>query len=359
MNTSKHYFDLQKLPAEYNHFQRIETVYVDNRPVLTGFLKNLCTGRSYLLARFESGCFNTALVQLLRQVDFDIVQMETIYLASYIPVIRANSKARIILRSHNVEHKIWERLAATIRSNFKKWYFKKEAAMLKKFEIQSLGKVDAVVAITDDDLDEFLHCGLQKPAMVAPVGLNIAEYVSTGAVEKLKIGFIGAMDWLPNQEGVLWFIREVWPEVFRILPVAEFHVAGRNIPAWLYKYNGRGVVIRGEVPDAKSFINENLIMVAPLFSGSGLKIKVLEAMAMGKIVAATPIALEGIPIEDGKEGFSFSTAKEFATLSLKISDDLMLRTKMGEAAREFISKNFDNIAISNRVIEFYQRILST
>ena len=122
MNTSKHFFDLSKLPKNYNHFQSIHTVKVDNRITIIGAIKSFIFKKPYILSRFFSHQFAQKLAAVLRNGNFDVIQLETIYLAHYIPVIRRHSKAVIAMRAHNVEHEIWERFANNSKSFFRRWF---------------------------------------------------------------------------------------------------------------------------------------------------------------------------------------------------------------------------------------------
>lgn len=357
MNTSKHYFEVAELPSDYDHFEAIHTVKVDNRISVPGALKSFLKRQPYILNRFQNAEFARVLQTLLEKEQFDIIQFETPYLAGYLPLIRSATDAPVVMRAHNVEHEIWKRVADS-SAVLKKWYLRNQNAYLRKFEVELLNEYDLLLAITAYDLARFRELGLTKPALAAPAGLDMSEYKPVPFQMATSIGFIGALDWMPNQQGVVWFLDNVWPQVKRSHPDLVFEIAGKNTPDWLFKRKGNGVKVLGEVPDAKEFINRNALFVAPLFSGSGIKIKILEAMAAQRAVLTTPIGLEGIPAQSGVHVLSADTAREFAVnveLCLNQPDFVV---GMGKAARALTEREFDLYAIGQRVYSAYQKLSS-
>ncbi|MBL7775228.1 MAG: glycosyltransferase, partial [Saprospiraceae bacterium] len=296
MNTSKHWFDPAHLPPELNGYQAVYTVDIDNRIRPGAALLNLFSRRSFHIERFENETFALRLAEILQNETFDVVQLETLYLAPYIPIIRRHSKALIALRAHNVEHEIWERVAAN--SNFlKKWYLRTITPRLKKFEENQLNACDLLVGISERDVQQFRQLGLQKPAITVPIGLDCRDYTPdfSSYNRPLSLSFIGSLDWMPNLEGLRWFLQEVWkPLLAAQFPQLELHIAGRNTPDWLRALGLPRVHVHGEVPDAAGFINQHSILVVPLLSGGGMRAKILEGMALGKVVLSTSLGLEGI-----------------------------------------------------------------
>src|SRR5690606_10985460 len=158
---------------------------------------------------------------------------------------------------------------------------------------------------TQDDLRNFQELGFHKKGIAVPVGFDISEYETdfTPGPEKQSIAFIGALDWMPYQFGIIWFIENVWPKIIKKHPLMELHIAGKNTPEWIKQKSKSGIIFHGEVPDAKVFIKQHPVMIAPLFSGSGIKVKVPEGLALGRAVISTSVGLEGIPATHGKDLF--------------------------------------------------------
>jgi glycosyltransferase involved in cell wall biosynthesis len=358
LNTSKHYFDPAELPAAANFFNEIHSVRVDNHISIRGAVKSLLAGKSYILDRFHSLAFEKKLVDLLRKTQYDVVQLETIYLAHYLTAIRQNSSAIVSLRAHNVEHEIWERVAATSNNLLKKWYLRNQNKHLKCFELAQLNSFDVLLAITGRDLDALRQMGYQNEATIVPVGINLHDYpIDNQRVAQGQCAcFIGALDWMPNQHGVAWFLENVWKKLATIYPKAQFHVAGKNTPEWLRNKLEPAAKVHGEVADAKAFLQRFPIMVAPLFSGSGIKIKVLEGMALERVVITTSIGVEGISAEHGRHLLIADTADEFEKQLRWCFENPVNALEIGHAARQFIHRNFDNLEIAGRVDAIYNKL---
>ncbi len=284
MNTRKHYYAGKGIPPELRHFHRIETVCVDNRVTPWGALRQLFRGKSYHISRFESPAYRTKLRQLLQTEEYDIVQLETLYLMPYLEDIRRYSQAQITLRAHNVEHLIWERIADNCREAVRRWYLRHLAHQLKTYEVRKLREVDMLIPISDQDESTFRRIGYTGRLLTIPIGWEstraVADYGSYH--DPISLSFIGSLDWIPNQEGLRWFVDRVWPRLAQVFPQLKLHIAGRNTPAWVRKLHSQRLIVHGEVPDSASFINSHSMMVVPLLSGSGMRAKIFGGDGTGQ-----------------------------------------------------------------------------
>lgn len=352
-NTVKTYFEVATLPTSFNHYTAIHTVYLDNHVKIKDAFLNLFSADSYHITRFDSTDFKDKLKEVLVATDFDIVQLEGINLAPYIPTIRAYSTAKVVMRSHNVEFEIWERVAENTSFLPKKWYLQYLVKKLKIYEIAQLDHYDLLLAMTQRDVDYFNTLGPSKQIMVAPIGLDLNNYqrAAPATPPPYSISFIGSLDWMPNQDGLKWFLDNVWSSIYQKYPNLEFHIAGRNTPQWVFAKAGKGVIVHGEVEDAKAFIAAHPITVVPLFSGSGMRVKILESMAMGRIVLTTAIGVEGIAAKHGQEIFIGNTADEFIQLIDNCLQQPQELATMAKQAQGFIIEHYNNIQIGKRVLE--------
>lgn len=359
MNTHKHYFPVEQLPEHYNHYHSIETVKVDNRVKPWAALKSLMSeGDSYHIARFLSRSYKHKLEAMLQAEEFDVVQLETPYLASYIPTIRQHSAAAIVMRAHNVEHEIWERIAANTRFGPKRWYLNKLTERLRQYESQQLRAYDLLAAITKRDLERFRKMGYTGLATVTPIGIESNRYTPDykSYDQPLSLSFIGSLDWMPNQEGLRWFLEQVWQPLQQLHPQLKLHVAGRNTPAWLHRLKAPGVVVEGEVPSATEFINQHSLMIVPLLSGSGMRAKILEGMALGKTVLTTPIGLEGINAAHRREVLVAESPKDFVEqVSWAIGQGKTLR-ELGGSARQLVLERYDSLEVARQLMKAYSEL---
>ena len=352
-NTIKTYYDTQQLPASFNHYTAIHTVYLDNRVTIKGAFLNLFTSDSYHITRFISSTFKDKLKEILSNHKFDLVQLEGINVAPYIPIIREHSQAKIVMRAHNVEFEIWERVANTTSFLPKKWYLQHLVKQLKQYEIDQLSAYDLLLAMTQRDLNIFKQLAPINEALVTPIGLDLKDYQNTPplTVPPYSISFIGSLDWMPNQDGLKWFLEKVWPAIHQKYPTLTFHIAGRNPPPWVFGKAGNGVIVHGEVADAKTFVLSHPITVVPLLSGSGMRVKILESMALGRAVLTTSIGLEGIEANHQQEVLIGDTPTEFiALLDYCLSFPEQVQ-RIAKNARDFAFKKYDNMAIGKKVLQ--------
>lgn len=359
MNTSKHYSDLSALPAEYNYFTQIHTIDLDNSIKPMQALASIVNGESYHISRFNSKAFRAKLAEILQHEKFDIIQLETLYLAPYIDTIRAFSKAKIVMRAHNVEHEIWERITQNTASKVRKLYLSYLTRKLKEYEIGQFPAYDYLVTLTDRDLQLFREKGYTNGASAAPIGFDPESYASDFPVfsASMSIGFIGSLDWMPNLEGLQWFLDHCWSDIHKRWPAMTFHIAGRNTPGELQSKKWPNVVVHGEVPDAAAFIRRHSVMVVPLFSGSGMRVKIVEGMMMGKVILTTTLGKEGI---EGKDRVHFLVADDAPTFIKSIAycvDHPEAALEICRQAREHAGHQFDSSLAARKVLDIYHRLL--
>ncbi|MEM9884415.1 MAG: glycosyltransferase family 4 protein [Bacteroidota bacterium] len=359
MNTTKHYFDLSQLPSSYNHYKAIHTVKVDNRLKAKDAFLNLFTTTSYHVSRFISNNFKNRLIRLLETEKYDVVQLETLYLAPYIPTIRKYTTAPIVMRAHNIEHEIWERVAENSRFLPIKYYLKYLTNKLKKYEIKRLGDYDLLVAITKRDLELYRTLGYKGKAIVTPVGVDKRKYHPDykSFQQPPSISFIGSLDWIPNQEGLIWFLERVWKKLQISHPNLELHIAGRHAPKSILELKESGVIVHGEVADAKAFINQHSIMIVPLQSGSGIRVKILEGMALGKVVVTTNVGSEGIAASNGKEIMVADSPDAFLSCIETCIEHQNKLEQVGRQARRLIEQEFDTLEIAAALVGAYQKLI--
>lgn len=362
MNTSRHPY-LQERAGEWPlalaHYREIRKVAVENEIRPWDAFFNLFSRESYHISRFYCREYAEALASWLREEPFDIVHLETLYLASYIPVIRANSKARIVMRAHNVESEIWKRIASHLPFGPKRWYLRYLTAKLETFERAMLGHYDLLAAITTRDLVTFQGMGFKGRGLALPVGFEWKPCPPPVSAQgnAFSIGFIGSLDWAPNLEGLQWFLKEVWPKVHLALPELSLEVAGRNTPDWLLGLRIPGVNVIGEAPDAQAFMCRHRVILAPLLSGGGIRVKILEGMALGKVVLSTAMGLEGIPARDREHVLIADDPDGFVEQLRFVFYNQEELSEIGARAQALVAADFGMHTLANRLYEAYRNIL--
>ena len=360
MNTSKHFFAGTELPAEMQHYDEVRTVNVDNELGPVAALRNLVQGTSYHISRFDLPAYHEKLTAWLTEEPFDVVQLETLYLSPYVATIRQHSNAQVVMRSHNVEHEIWERITANIRFAPKRWYLRHLTDQLRDYERQQLNQYDLLLPITKRDEQKFLAMGFRGASYVLPIGLDThcgePSYDSYG--RPLSLHFIGSLDWMPNLEGLRWFLNNVWPDVHRRFPDVCFHIAGRNMPPAISELRMPNVVIHGEVESSCDFVEAHSVSIVPLLSGGGMRAKILEAMSLARVVISTSVGLEGIDAKHRRDLFIADSPEQFTEA---IADCLRRGRKLeriGRAAAIRFQKKYDRRVLAKRLLDRYGKLMN-
>jgi glycosyltransferase involved in cell wall biosynthesis len=358
MKTEKH--GDRKISAQSTHEPLIyyETVPVNTRIKPLRIAGNLLfSNRPYDLARFRSERYSEALQRLIPEGGFDIIQCEGPLFTYYLDEIKKLTSAPVVLRAHNIEHRIREMTAVNTTGIFHKAYLYDLAHRIARLETEAAQLFDAVIPISEPDMQWFSSVRRVKPLFLMETGADDAHYVSEPEEGLLKIGFIGALNWKPNIDGVRWFLKEVWPHVARIFPYATLHIAGRGAPKGAHhRLSGERVIYEGEVDDARAFMASVNVVIAPLFAGSGLRIKIIEAMSIGRTVIATPVAVNGIPAEDRRELFVAADAKSFCNAITEALENRELRKAIGDAAVKLVKEKYDNRVNTAQLLEFYKEL---
>ncbi len=354
MSTRKH--PVKNIPEDIKRMFNISTVAVNTNINLFKAFLNIFSAVPYIVKRFYSSQFNNKLAELLMNNDFDIIQFEGLYLTQYLHTAKKHAAALKSLRAHNVEHEIWQRIFNK-RSLFFRLLGKGFVNALKKYELRMMNRFDTVVPISKRDEMSFEKYGINKPMHVTPFAIDLSSFKQPDIKHDQSIFYIGALDWRPNQEGLDWFIDEVWPGVISKKPAAKFFIAGRHCPYWLKnKINSKGqnMVFKGEVEDAGQFMRLSPVMVVPLFAGSGMRIKIIEAMAQGRTVITSSVGLEGINAADQHDVFIADNKDQFIDIVISLLDNQEQLEKTGSNAFQFVKQNFDIFACTSSLIDFYK-----
>ena len=357
-NSNKYHVDADSIPEDYRQKTRIEFIDINLKLKLKEAFKNLFSDESYHVKRFISEEFKERLIQVLKNEQFDVVQLEMIYMTPYIETIREHSKATIVLRAHNVEHKIWERMAKKTVFFAKRWYINHLVRTLRKYEMGILDKVDGIAAITLTDAAYFRRV-TATPVIDLPFGVDIDKFQPVFEVgDTPSFYHIGSMNWMPNEEGIKWFLKNVWDDVTKRIPEATLYLAGRNMPRWLRRTKKKNVVIVGEVPDAHAFVNEHNVAIVPLFSGSGMRIKIIESMALGKTVITTLVGAEGIQYSEFEDIIIADNEPKMVENICRLYQHPEEAEAIGLNARRLIEEVYDNKKIIKRLEIFYNELKS-
>lgn len=362
INPSRNYIDLEDLSIGFIKSTDFESVYVntDIRPfrILLNFFKR----DSYFLERFKSKEFEAKLIVVLSNNTYDIIQLEHLYLFLYLNVIKTYSKAKLVFRPQNIEYVIWKRYLNNIRNPFKKLFIKIAARRLERFEKSESGKVDGIIALTKDDANIFKTFVKDSVIVDIPMGFdysNLDNYDFNEQYKNFPIFYhLGSMDWLPNEEAMRWFVDKISDLVIHKIPDIKIHIAGRNMQEYFYQRKSENLIIEGEVVNPIVYQEDKAIMIVPLLSGSGIRAKIVEGIALGKTIIATTCGAQGIKYKDGENLLISDTPEEFAEQMIKCYRSLDYCKMIGSNARKLSNSKYHYISIAKEMADFYEKLIA-
>lgn len=338
MNTVRHHIEDEILESIYQDLYGFKTVDVDNRVTSIQLVQNFLLSKDPNHAdRFYDVIFEQAVISTIQDFSPDVIQMESVFLATYLGVIKQNCNSLNILRMHNVEYQVWDRLAQQTKNPLKKFYLSDLASRIEKFEERVWRQYDLLLPITE--VDALAVKDLDVPLHTTPFGVDLND-IKPNEGEQWVGYHLGAMDWLPNQEGIKWFLQDVWPLVQRDVPEFKFHFAGRNMPVEFYQNVPEGVVCEGMVPSADEFIADKKILIVPIMSGGGIRVKILEAMAAGKVIISTAVGMQGIDAIPQKHYLQADTAEEMLEEIKWCMNNKHAAGIMAEKAQAYVKQHF-------------------
>ena len=349
ISTQKHPFDTSNFPKEIVSNTNLETIKIDTNINAFEAFKYLFNSKSYNLSRFDSKLIHARLNKILKE-SYDCVILDSLYSALYIDTIRSNTKAKVIIRTHNVEHEIWEHYSSNNSNPIKKWYLAKLASDLRKQEIQLLNQFDGVISISEEDTNKFKLIGIKTPIENLSIAVNINE--SKHNYDLTSLFHLGSMNWAPNIEAVDSII-ELLPSIRDDSPELNFHIAGSHMNGKYANLESRGIIEDGFIENISNYVTERGILVSPIKSGSGIRVKILEMMSLGIPIITTSLGSQGIHAEGNL--IIANTDNEIKKSIIQLRNDKNLREKLGINSIDYIRTHHNKKTLSKQLLEFIRK----
>ncbi|MGZ4316388.1 MAG: glycosyltransferase [Gaiellaceae bacterium] len=323
------------------------TVAYRRQPMPVTFLRALGKRSSLYGTLFASRAFATTLRDRLRARDYDIVQCEFPYTALYAPPRTAAARVHWVLDAHNVEFRLNETLLRTtpgLEGAMYRLYARRELSRRRSEELAACLRVNRVVAVSADDRNVLLRALPNLKIDVVPNGVDLGRFRPSDRPEAERepsAVFVGKMDYRPNVDAVRWFCTEVLPLVREAVPGFTFTICGAQ-PHRTVLDLGRlqGVSVTGRVPDTRPFVDGAAVVAAPIRAGSGTRLKILEALAMGRPVVTTPLGVEGLELDDGVHVLIANEARDFADCVVRLLRDPSEREKLSREGRQRVEQRY-------------------
>jgi polysaccharide biosynthesis protein PslH len=328
------------------------------------FLRKILTAAAFLASSRPHiavySHYRKALARLISRLtsgeSFDIAHLDHLDAAVYLQNCSPN--AAVFLDEHNYETSLLQSTRDKTSKALLRWYLNSQLRKLACFERQTLRAVDAVSVVSARDAHMVVAAAPYTDQAVIPNGVDVAFFDIPRQPRPYRVVSVCSLDWLPNVEGLLWFLDEVWPSVVEARPDATFHMAGRNPQRALLRRVSRGVSVAGSVADIRKHVQDATAFVIPLLAGGGTRLRVLEAMAMRIPIVSTSVGVEGIECTHGRHVLIADTAEDFVHQLIALLDRGELGESLAMEGRQLVERHYSWQAIGDRLDAFYRRIVA-
>ena len=308
----------------------------------------------YAVGKYRSAEFRRRLDALLAESAFDLIVCDFLFPAVNLP---KRLPCPAVIFTHNVESEIWRRHADTKQGVLAKWLYRTQYRRMLRCEGDALRRFDGVLAVSDTDrqtFDRIYPGAIRRPAHVVPTGVD-TEYFAPSLSQLIpnpkslipSLIFTGSMDWLPNEDAMLFFCRDVLPIIRAEEPDVRLVIVGpsptRSVQALAQQ---QGVLVTGRVDDVRPYVAEAAVYIVPLRIGGGTRLKIFEAMAMAKAVVSTTVGAEGLPVEPGEHLVLADEPRAFARSVVRLMRDVNRRRQLEAAARAMVVERYDWSAVA-------------
>jgi sugar transferase (PEP-CTERM/EpsH1 system associated) len=343
-----------------NVYEQVITAPRDQGYSLGNLLRG-AVGRTPLpLLNYTTEEMKHELAGTLKENDFNIIQLESIHLMNYLPVIWAARKRPLVICDwHNVESDLMRQYAESQTNIARKTYARRTARLMSQHEQQALDEFDAHIVVSEHDAERLRRVNSDARVLVIENGVDLAYYKDVDSTtEKNRIVFVGSMDYHANIEGAINFARTAWPSVHEKNRRLIFTIVGRDpAPAVRELATIAGVEVTGSVEDVRPYYREAVLAVVPLNVGGGSRLKILEAMAAGVPVASTARGAEGLHVTDGQNILLADSNDELARAIISLLGEPDLRAQIISGGRELVTNRYDWSTLGSKLFDYYRELL--
>jgi polysaccharide biosynthesis protein PslH len=308
--------------------------------------------RPYAVAKYASAAYRDLVRQQLDTGRFDLVVCDFLVPAVNMP---STLPCPSVVFTHNVESEIWRRHWERQTNPVRRWLFGQQYRRMLAFEARTLARFDVVLAVSETDattLERLYPRSLQRPAVTIATGVDTSYFTPAPAVavRPHHLVFTGSMDWIPNEDAMVYFCRDILPRVRASVPDASLSIIGRSpTPAVARLADAAGVEVTGRVEDVREHIAAGAVYVVPIRIGGGTRLKIFEAMAMGKAIVSTTIGAEGLPVTHGDNVMLADAPEQFAEQVVSLLRYPARRTPLEQRARELVVRHYDWAAVAGQL----------
>jgi glycosyltransferase involved in cell wall biosynthesis len=321
---------------------------------------SLLRRRPFLIARDTVDEMHQLIKTLVAQNEYDAVHADQLWMAQYgLTAKQANPQLTAVLDQHNATYLIPQRLAEGSGNPLLRFILKQESSNMARFEVEMCQQFDRVAWVTADDKAAVQTIAGQKAGQITGPVIPIcadpqAKLFVNRAPTARRVTFLGGLHWPPNAAGILWFAKEVWPQIHQAVPDALFTVMGKEPPAELQTLHLPNLDITGYVDDVLPFLQETAVFIVPLHAGGGMRVKIVDGWSWGLPIISTTIGAEGIGYGDGHDILIADTADAFAQAAIRLLQNSEEARQLGQNGRLTLETHYDWHTIYKKWDEIYQ-----
>lgn len=322
-------------------------------------IKNLISPMPYNMYKYKDYRVIKEIDCILENKKIDIIYIDHLHMAIYAKYIKQKyPNIPLVIRQHNVETTIMERFYKNQTNLIIKLYSYIQFLKLKNYESKIVENFELALMLTDDDNKRMKQMCKEVKTKTIPAGVDVNRYMPNNQkCEKNSIVFLGAMNWLPNEDGILWFVENIFNNILRIKKDTKLYIVGKNPTQKIKELDDKNIKVTGFVDDDRDYIAKASVFIVPLRIGGGMRIKILNAMSMGKCIVSTTIGAEGINAENGKEIYIEDDIEQICKKIIYSMEHTDTSDKIGQAAREKILKEYSWDAICIKIEKELKQLL--
>lgn len=322
-----------------------ESHFIDTSLKPVSALSHLLKGKSYNLSRFYDKALSDKIQVHLNENSYDYILFESLFSTVYLNDLKANFSGKFLYRSHNVEYKIWDNLTSREKNPLKKWYLGQLTSTLKTYENNLHHQVDSIFSISKDDLN-YYKANTTVPSYLLFFIRSQKDRRKT--INSKAFFHLASMDWQPNLEAVDWFVEQVWKDVYKEDNSLVLYLAGKCMPQQYFQMEAYGIKAFDYIDEGDTFMQEYGTLVVPLFTGSGIRIKVVDALSINVPVLSTQIGVSGIGLEKDTHYLEANSSEDFKTSILRIGKKDVDLGEMVKKSKIFAHENFEEHSVIER-----------
>lgn len=323
---------------------------------LAGLAASALSSLPFSVLAHRSAAFKRRVSELISANGFDIIHVDTIALAQF---LEPKQSIATVLTHHNIESQLMERRAGAESRLLAKWFLRRETDKLRSYEAAMAPGFDLNLFVSQPDEQTLIERVPGLRTAIVPNGVDVEYFTPAQGQDAPALIYTGGMNMFANRDAVMFFLNEIWPLIRRQVPAVRFFAVGQDPPKDLLALAARDnqVVVTGYVDDIRPLVRDAAVYVVPLRVGGGTRLKVLDAMAMGKAMVSTSIGCEGLEVRPDEHLLVADRPERFAERTVMLLGDRDRRLALGRAARDLVERRYSWGRVGQQLMQAYHRAM--